>query len=132
LYAHEELEDNLKERFEQNIPCFGIFIKGKISGAAWCKPWTFRRPFKKSELENVFEISNIFIASDARGQGLGRILLYNTIVEMFKLNRSIVISRIYSDRIGSIKLHKSVGFDYIGKLFYGFILGFRVNRFFHG
>ncbi len=61
----------------------------------------------------VAEVS-IYVASEARGKGIGKILLEHLIVESETKGLWTLQAGIFPENIGSIKLHEQMGFRQIG------------------
>jgi len=62
----------------------------------------------------VAEVS-VYVGSDSRGKGVGRLLMENLIEESESEGLWTIQSGIFPENKGSIELHKKVGFRYIGK-----------------
>ncbi len=130
-FEDQKFRNMLNERFDQKVPAFGIFENTELLGAVWCKDWKFTVPLNENLRLKAFEISNIYINSKTRGKGVGKILLSYAINSMFDSGKTIVFSRIYAERVASVKIHEGVGFYKLGRLTYGFIMGFRFNIIFY-
>lgn len=108
--------------FEQNIPNFEDWDAahlqqcrliaeedGKVLGWAALSPVSSRCVYG-----GVGEVS-VYIASNSRGKGIGRSLLEQLILESEKAGLWTIQSGIFLENKASIKLHKKVGFRFIGK-----------------
>jgi len=62
----------------------------------------------------VAEVS-VYVAEEARGRGVGKLLMKTLIAESEKEGLWTLQSGIFPENEGSIKLHEQVGFRYIGK-----------------
>ena len=63
--------------------------------------------------QGVAEVS-IYIHPDYRGKGIGKLLLKNLVFESEKADIWTLHSAIFRENIGSIALHKKIGFRMIG------------------
>jgi L-amino acid N-acyltransferase len=70
------------------------------------RPWQCYR--------NTVEHS-VHVRADCRGQGHGRALLLNLIERAAKLNKHVMIGGIDADNAASIGLHRSLGFEDVGR-----------------
>ena len=84
-------------------------LNGKIIGWAALSPVSSRCVYG-----GVAEVS-VYISKDARGQGVGKQLLKNLIIESEREGLWTLQSGIFPTNSGSIKLHEAVGFRHIGK-----------------
>ena len=84
-------------------------LNGKIIGWAALSPVSSRCVYG-----GVAEVS-VYISKDARGQGVGKQLLKNLIIESEREGLWTLQSGIFPTNTGSIKLHEAVGFRHIGK-----------------
>ncbi|NDV17202.1 GNAT family N-acetyltransferase [Muricauda sp. TY007] len=82
---------------------------GEIMGWAALSPVSSRCVYG-----GVGEVS-VYIADKSRGMGVGRLLMQHLIEESEKAGFWTIQSGVFPENIGSIKLHKKVGFRYIGK-----------------
>lgn len=62
----------------------------------------------------VAEVS-VYVGKDARGRGVGRLLMEALISQSEEQGLWSLQSGIFPDNIGSIRLHEKMGFRYIGK-----------------
>lgn len=109
--------------FEQDIPSFQSWDQahidqcrlvaaeeaGKILGWAALSAVSSRCVYG-----GVGEVS-VYIASDSRGKGVGKLLLQRLIEESEKAGFWTLQSGIFPENKASIHLHEKVGFRYIGK-----------------
>ncbi len=83
---------------------------GKLTGYSYAGPWHHRSAFRYTAE------SSIYIANDACGRGLGR-LLYSALLERLKEQRiHSVIGSLSLPNPGSVALHEKLGFEKIGHL----------------
>ncbi len=85
--------------------------KDKIIGYAYASPYR-TRPAYQYTLEN-----SVYVSADARGNGVGKMLL-TELIEICKQDsyRSMIAIIGDSHNISSIKLHQSVGFRHVGTI----------------
>lgn len=108
--------------FEQDIPSFQSWDQahidqcrlvaeeaGKILGWVALSPVSSRCVYG-----GVGEVS-VYIASESRGKGVGKLLLQRLIEESEKAGFWTLQSGIFPENKASIHLHEKVGFRYIGK-----------------
>lgn len=62
----------------------------------------------------IGEVS-VYVGNQARGKGVGKLLLQSLIKESEAEGLWTIQSGIFPENLGSIELHKKVGFRYIGK-----------------
>ena len=62
----------------------------------------------------VAEVS-VYVANESRGKGVGKLLMQNLITASESIGLWTLQSGIFPENVGSIELHKKVGFRYIGK-----------------
>lgn len=58
---------------------------------------------------------SVYIGKDARGLGIGKLLMHQLIIESEKEGLWTLQSGIFPENKASIALHKTMGFRYIGK-----------------
>lgn len=92
----------------------------KIIGYAYAGPYR-TRPAYQYTLEN-----SVYVSSDARGNGVGKMLL-TELIALCKQDsyRSIIAIIGDNNNIGSIELHRSVGFRHVGTIE---AAGFKLGR----
>lgn len=59
---------------------------------------------------------SLYVAQDRRHQGIGRSLLQELIQRAIGLQKHVMIGGIEANNIASIELHKSMGFEQVGRL----------------
>lgn len=94
------------------FPYLAAESEGRVIGYAYAGP--FRpRPAYRFVVEN-----SIYVAPDARGRGIGRLLLERLIAEAEKLGFRQMVAVIGDGNPGSasVKLHERMGFRYGGRL----------------
>ena len=95
-------------RHKKNHPILVAEINKKIIGWASLSPWSDRCAY-----ETTVEVS-VYIDKDFRGQGIGSSLLERITIEGQKAKNHTVLSRISSDNLASIYIHKKAGYKIIG------------------
>ena len=108
--------------FETNVPQYGDWDKahvrlcrliaeedGSIQGWAALSPVSSRCVYG-----GVAEIS-IYIGENARGKGIGKVLLARLIEESERAGYWTLQSGIFPENKASIKLHERLGFRFLGK-----------------
>ncbi|BFP40692.1 GNAT family N-acetyltransferase [Flavobacteriaceae bacterium GF1] len=108
--------------FETNVPQYGDWDKahiklcrliaeedGSIQGWAALSPVSSRCVYG-----GVAEIS-IYIGENARGKGVGKVLLARLIAESEQAGYWTLQSGIFPENKASIKLHERLGFRFLGK-----------------
>lgn len=108
--------------FETNVPQYGEWDKahikmcrliaeedGSIQGWAALSPVSSRCVYG-----GVAEIS-IYIGENARGKGIGKVLLERLIEESERAGYWTLQSGIFPENKASIKLHERLGFRFLGK-----------------
>jgi GNAT superfamily N-acetyltransferase len=130
----QSLKQHLEYRLKIGIPCFVAIQNNdnKYLGAVWCKPWVHKIPVHKKIdgflRDDMFEINNLFVTSNARGQGIARYLLKFANYMMFnEFEKKISLSRIYLDRKSSLITHQKVGFRILGMLTLGRFWGRKIS-----
>lgn len=94
---------------EANPQCSLVAYEGKhILG--WCK---LTPVSKRSVYKGVGEVS-IYIASDARGKGIGNLLLKHLIVNSEREGFWTLESKIFKENVASLNLHITNGFRIVG------------------
>jgi phosphinothricin acetyltransferase len=58
--------------------------------------------------------NSVYVRSDARGKGIGRLLLSRLLEEAVRLEKHMVVAAIEEGNLASISLHASVGFTRAG------------------
>lgn len=82
---------------------------GVIAGWAALSPVSSRCVYG-----GVAEVS-VYVGKNARGKGIGKLLLDQLIIESEKAGFWTIQSGIFPENEGSIRLHEKVGFRFIGK-----------------
>jgi len=93
-----------EEKMQQGIPVFVADEDGKILGFSTLGPFRAPAAYKYSA-ENT-----VHVASAARGQGIGKLLMKPLIDTAFKLQMHTIIAGIDATNEVSLKLHKKFGF----------------------
>lgn len=84
-------------------------VDGAVAGWASLSPWSPRAAYDRTA-----EVS-VYIHRDHRGRGVGRILL-SDLVERARVERlGMLIARVESSGVASLRLHHSVGFVTVGR-----------------
>jgi L-amino acid N-acyltransferase YncA len=81
---------------------------GDIAGVAWSKPWNPREGYATT-VE-----SSVYVAAEARGQGVGRALLRDLCARVHDSGATDVIAGIALPNDASVRLHESIGFRHVG------------------
>ena len=89
----------------QGFPVFVAEEEGHISGFSSIGPFRAWAAYKFS-VEN-----SVYVASDARGKGIGKLLIPPLLDASKKLGMHTVIASIDATNEASIKLHKRFGFE---------------------
>ena len=89
----------------QGFPVFVAEDEGQISGFSSIGPFRAWAAYKYS-VEN-----SVYVASDARGKGIGKLLIPPLLDVSKKLGMHTVIAGIDATNEASIKLHKRFGFE---------------------
>lgn len=97
-------------RHKKNHPILVAENQNKIIGWASLSPWSDRCAY-----ETTVEVS-VYIDKDFRGQGIGSSLLERITIEGQKAKNHTVLSRISSDNLASIYIHKKAGYKIIGEM----------------
>lgn len=125
IYAHHVLngtgtfetsppsEDDMRARradvLGKNLPWLVIELDGEVAGFAygnWFKP----RPAYRFSVED-----SIYLASDASGKGLGKLLMAELLAQLERRGVRKVMAVIGdSANLGSIGVHKAAGFTPVG------------------
>jgi phosphinothricin acetyltransferase len=118
--ASYELEppsrDEMKARFaalrDEGFPYLVAVRDGSVIGYAYAGPFR-ARPAYRFIVEN-----SIYVAANAKGQGIGRLLLERLIAEATALGFRQMIAVIGdgSPQSASVRLHEKLGFRYAGAL----------------
>ena len=104
---------------EQGFPVFVATEKGKIVGLSSIGPFRAWAAYKFS-VEN-----SVYVASNSRGRGIGKLLLSPLIEESKKLQLHTIIARIDATNDASIKLHQHFGFKEVAHFKE---VGYKFNR----
>ncbi|UZR92711.1 GNAT family N-acetyltransferase [Chondrinema litorale] len=105
------METWFTKKKQGNYPIIGAFdTENKLLGFASFGP--FRDwPAYKYSIEH-----SVYVRSDARGKGLGRILLQEIINKAEEQNYHMIVAGIDTENKGSIKLHEKEGFVFCGTI----------------
>jgi len=83
--------------------------EGAVIGWAALSPVSSRRVYR-----GVAETS-VYVAREQRGKGVGRSLLQQLIIQSEALNFWTLQASIFPENLGSLALHKSLGFREVGR-----------------
>ncbi len=105
------METWFTKKKQGNYPIIGAFdAENKLLGFASFGP--FRDwPAYKYSIEH-----SVYVRYDARGNGLGRILLQEIINKAEEQNYHMIVAGIDAENKGSIKLHEKEGFEFCGTI----------------
>ncbi len=109
--SQSEMADRRADVLAKGLP-YLVAVDGKsVLGFAYCN-WFKPRPAYRFSAED-----SIYLAPDAQGQGIGRALLTELMVQAEKAGVRKLIAVIGdSANTGSIGVHRSVGFSMVGVL----------------
>lgn len=110
--ARDEMAARFGNLVGGGFPYFVAETGGRVLGYAYAGPFRQRAAYR-------FIVENsIYIAPDARGRGLGRLLLERLIAEAERLGFRQMIAVIGDGHAGSasVKLHERMGFRHSGRL----------------
>jgi len=71
-------------------------------------------PFRPRAAYNTTVENSVYVHRDARGRGVGELLLRDLITVATQSGYHSIIARIVSENAGSIALHEKVGFSLVG------------------
>ncbi|HET9277414.1 MAG TPA: GNAT family N-acetyltransferase [Flavitalea sp.] len=108
-----------KTKQEQGFPVFVATENEKIVGLSSIGPFRAWAAYKFS-VEN-----SVYVASDSRGKGIGKLLLPPLIEAAKKLHLHTIIAGIDATNEASIKLHRHFGFEEVAHFKE---VGFKFNR----
>ena len=108
-----------KTKQEQGFPVFVATENEKIVGLSSIGPFRAWAAYKFS-VEN-----SVYVASDSRGKGIGKLLLPPLIEAAKKLRLHTIIAGIDATNEASIKLHRHFGFEEVAHFKE---VGFKFNR----
>ncbi|MES1215189.1 MAG: N-acetyltransferase family protein [Bacteroidota bacterium] len=94
-----------KTKQEQGFPVFVAEDENKIVGFSSIGPFRAWAAYKYS-VEN-----SVYVATDVRGKGIGKLLIPPLIEAAKELNMHTIIASIDASNEASLKLHKSFGFE---------------------
>ena len=108
--------------FEKEVPAFQVWDAAHLkigrlvaANAETILGWAALSPVSsRCVYGGVAEVS-IYIAQESRGQGVGKLLMQQLIVESEKAGFWTLQSGIFPENKGSVELHLKMGFRYIGK-----------------
>jgi phosphinothricin acetyltransferase len=110
---------------EHNNPLEPILVaecNGSVIGFAYLTRYSQKSGWRFTREDTIY------IDADWRGRGVGRVLLLALIEEARRIGVHLVVASITSENDVSIKLHQSLGFEYIGEFREaGFKFGRRLN-----
>lgn len=76
--------------------------------------WIALSPFSSRDFHRGVVEDSIYLSSKAQGKGIGSKLLEACIIESEKNNIWLIQSQIFTENVGSIKLHEKFGFYEVG------------------
>ena len=118
------LENLLLKRWESGSRCFVAERNGFFCGALWAEPWHFGYEHALGgSAGQAFEYVNVFVGLGARGLGVGRSLLGFAGTSMARLGHPLGIGRVRADRFASITMFEKSGFERMGLLSSGLVMG---------
>lgn len=98
------------EAREDAHPVFVAEMGGEIVGWA-----SLSRPEPRGDEDHSAEV-RLFVRQDHRGYGLGRLLLSTLISRGRELGHRALVSSVAADQLGVLSLHRSLGFEEVGRL----------------
>ncbi|MFL0252101.1 GNAT family N-acetyltransferase [Clostridium neuense] len=115
IYAYkphdiEERRQWYHERMENNQPVLVFEENNKVVGFATFEQFRAYPAFKYS-LEH-----SVYVHKAYRKKGIGKKLMEELIKEANELGYAIMVGAIDSENVGSIELHKKLGFEYAGTI----------------
>lgn len=109
--SQSDMANRRADVLAKGLPYLVVADGKKVLGFAYCN-WFKPRPAYRFSAED-----SIYMAPDAQGQGLGRALLTELMAQAEKAGVRKLIAVIGdSANTGSIAVHRSVGFAYVGTL----------------
>ncbi len=124
-----QLNEVLLSRFDMGIPAYVALHEGEVWAGLWCKPWPLERVLPPSRRGlGSYEFFNIFTVPASRGRGLAVKLVQFAMIEMAGRGKRMAVSRIMDERQPSLIMHDKVGFERLGMLTSGRIVGRRFAR----
>ena len=107
--SEEDMTNRRADVLGKALPYLVMELDGKVTGFAYCH-WFKPRPAYRFSAED-----SIYMAPDAQGKGLGRLLLRELMAQAERAGIRKLIAVIGdSDNQGSIGLHKALGFAPVG------------------
>lgn len=115
IYAYEphDIEERRQwyhERMENNQPVLVFEENNKVVGFATFEQFRAYPAFKYS-LEH-----SVYVHKAYRKKGIGKKLMEELIKAANELGYAIMVAAIDSENVGSIELHKKLGFEYAGTI----------------
>ncbi|MCL2745146.1 MAG: hypothetical protein FWE67_14980 [Planctomycetaceae bacterium] len=115
----KQRREEMTKRFLKKIPCFVVREKttSRLQGAVWMLPegFDFLNRNQKHSAATVFQVFNLFLNTEKRGQGLGKQLLAFAIDSIFSTTDcEFIVSQTREHRISSLLIHLKIGFAVLG------------------
>ena len=127
--TRESARHKIARRFENGDPCLISERDGQIEGAVWCVPWGLDSQLRPTTTGNeAFEICNLFVTPECRGQGVGRQLLLHALSLMAARGKRTAYSRVLPERGASRVLCLRFGFHLLGVMYSTTTLGRERHR----
>jgi L-amino acid N-acyltransferase YncA len=127
IYNHEVLSstatydtqprtDEAHEKwFAHHDPAHPVIVAERESESAVCGWASLSRWSDRSAYDGSVEVS-VYVAKECRKKGIGKQLLEALIDAGRELGHHVLLARISSDNIVSIRLHEALGFSVVGVL----------------
>jgi len=108
--------------FETNVPSYEAWNEAHMSSCRLVatdeekiQGWAALSPVSSRCVYGGIAEVSVYVGSDSRGKGIGKLLMEALIKESEAQGLWTIQSGIFPENIGSIELHKKLGFRYIGK-----------------
>jgi len=100
----------LREHPRERYPVIVADEAGEVLGWGRLQPWSTRCAYARSA-EN-----SVYVRTDARGRGIGRVLLASLLERARAAGIAVILARIAEGNPASARLHESAGFRPIGMM----------------
>lgn len=118
------LENLLLKRWASGSRCFVAERNGCFCGSLWAESWQYGYEHALGgNAGQIFEYVNVFVGIGARGLGVGRSLLGFAGTYMARQGRPIGIGRVRADRLSSMAMFEKSGFERMGLISSGLVMG---------